>query len=196
VHQRLECIAGNKARIFECRFEDLPAASLESRYDVVLFSESFQYIELERALQLLPRLLKPGAQLVICDFFKTEHHGDAGPGDRTFGGGHAWRAFNEHMRGAPFALERDEDITRQVSPNVELVNQVLEKRITPAAATLGEYIAGNYPRLAWVLGKLFRKKLAKLRRKYLSGHRTPATFERYKTYHLLVYRSTREAPTP
>jgi hypothetical protein len=162
----------------------------------VLFSESFQYIDLESALRLLPRLLKSGAQLVICDFFKTEHHGDGGPGDRSFGGGHAWRAFNERMQSAPFALARDEDITRRVSPNVELVNQVLEKRIRPAAATLGEYFTGNYPKLAWILGMLFRRKLAKLRRKYFAGHRTAATFERYKTYHLLVYRSTREAPTP
>ena len=186
--KRLERIAGSTARIFECKFEDLPVDSLEHRYDVVLFGESFQYIELESALQLLPRLLKPGAQLVICDFFKTEHHGDGQPGDRTFGGGHAWRAFNERMRSAPFALERDEDITLRVSPNVELVNQVLEQRLMPAAGTLGEYFASNYPKLAWVFGRLFRKKLAKLRRKYFSGHRTAATFERYKTYHLLVYR--------
>ncbi len=186
--ERLARGAAAEARIFECKFEDLPVASLEGRYDVVLFSESFQYIELESALRLLPRLLKPGAQLVICDFFKTAHHGDGGPGDRTFGGGHRWDAFNERMRAAPFAQERDEDITSQVSPNVELVNQVLETRLRPAAATLGEFFSSNYPKLAWILGRLLRKRLAKLRRKYFAGHRTAATFERYKTYHLLVYR--------
>lgn len=188
VRQRLERIGNDRVRIFECRLEDLPVDSLEHRYDVVLFSESFQYVEVESTLRLLPRLLKPGARLVICDFFKTEHDGDGGPADRAFGGGHAWRAFEERLRGAPFVLERDEDITRRVSPSVDLVNQVLATRIKPAAETIVEYARGNYPGLAWVLGKLFRRKLAKLRHKYLSGHRTAASFERYKTYRLLVYR--------
>ncbi|MDH4172378.1 MAG: class I SAM-dependent methyltransferase [Betaproteobacteria bacterium] len=194
--ERLARAAVRDARIFECRFEDLPAAALGNDYDVVLFSESFQYIELESALRLLPRLLKPAGLLVICDFFKTEHHGDGGPGDRTFGGGHPWRAYMERMRGAPFALERNEDITRQVSPNVELVNQLLEQRLRPATATLAEYFTGNYPKLSWLVGLLLRRRLAKLRRKYLAGHRTAATFERYKTYRFLVYRLSPAAATP
>lgn len=193
--ERLARAGVRDARLFECRFEDLPAESLRGGYDVVLFSESFQYVDLESALRLLPRLLKPAGLLVICDFFKTERHGDGAPGDRTFGGGHPWRAFTERMRSAPFAQERDEDITRQVSPNVELVNQVLEQRLRPAAATLGEFFRGNYPKLSWLVGRLLRKRLAKLQRKYFAGHRTAATFERYKTYHLLVYRFRPEAGT-
>jgi len=193
VHKRLERFPNRTSRLFECRFEDLPAASIERQYDVVIFSESFQYIDLDVGLPLLPRLLKAGGLLVICDFFKTEHHGDRGPGDRSFGGGHDWRKFTERMKHSPFELLRDEDITRRVSPNIELVSQVLEQKVKPVAATLGEYLSGNYPRLAWLLGKLFRKKLDKLNYKYFAGHRTKATFERYKTYHLLVYRLT--APT-
>jgi len=188
VHKRLAQFPGNATRLYECKFEDVPLDSLQHRYDVVLFSESFQYINLESALSLLPQLLKPGGLLVICDFFKTEHHGDRGPGDRSFGGGHDWRGFNERMRSTPFALLRDEDITHRVSPNIELVSQVLENKVKPVAGTLQQYFRSNYPRLSWLIGRLFRKKLAKLHYKYFAGHRTQATFERYKTYHLLVYR--------
>jgi hypothetical protein len=40
--------------------------------------------------------------------------------------------------------------------------------------------------LARIIGRVFAKKLEKMRFKYLSGHRTPAAFSRYKTYRLLV----------
>ena len=76
-----------------------------------------------------------GARPVVLMILDGWGIGDGGPGDRTFGGGHPWRAYMERMRGAPFALERNEDITRQVSPNVELVNQLLEQRLRPATAT-------------------------------------------------------------
>jgi len=188
VRKRLDAFPNNETRLFECKFEDVPVEQVKHHYDVVLFSESFQYIDVERALQLLPRLLKPGALLVICDFFKTEHHGDRGPGDRSFGGGHDWRKFNLRMQDTPFTRVRDEDITHRVSPNLELVNQVLQHKVKPVAATLRQYFSDNYPRLTWLAGKLFRKKLDKMNYKYFSGHRSKATFERYKTYHLLVYR--------
>ena len=188
VAARLAASPGAPSRLFECKLEDLPLAEVAQRYDVVLFSESFQYIGLEDSLGLVPRILKPGGLLVVCDFFKSEHHGDGGPGDRSFGGGHDWRGFVERMRTAPFELLRDEDITRRVSPSVDLVNQVLAGRIKPAVESVGEYLSDNYPRLAWLLGRIFRRKLEKVRYKYLAGHRSAATFERYKTYHLLVYR--------
>ena len=190
VRKRLDAFPNNQTRLFECKFEDVPVEQIQHDYDVVLFSESFQYIELERALQLLPQLLKPDGLLVICDFFKTEHHGDGGPGDRSFGGGHDWRKFIARMKDTSFTLIRDEDITRRVSPNIELVSQVLEHKVKPVATTLQRYFSGNYPRLSWLAGKLFRKKLEKMNYKYFSGHRSQATFERYKTYHLLVYRLT------
>jgi len=33
---------------------------------------------MEASFELLQKILKPGGKVVICDFFKTEHHGDGG----------------------------------------------------------------------------------------------------------------------
>jgi SAM-dependent methyltransferase len=188
VSARLESTPGEPSRLHECRFEELPVDALGLIYDVVLFSESFQYIDLEAAIRGTSELLKPDGLLVICDFFKSEHHGDGGPGDRSFGGGHDWRRFRERMHSAPFTPVRDEDITARVSPNLDLLNELLQERVGPATGTLGEYLTGNYPKTSWLLRRIFRKKLAKFRYKYLEGHRSAATFERYKTYRLLTYR--------
>ena len=174
------------SRLFECRFEDLPFNELEQHYDVCLFSESFQYISMAAAFELLKKILKPGGIVVICDFFKTEHHGDAGPGDGSFGGGHAMAEFYGKLKSSGFELVRDDDITRRVSPNLQLVNDLLHNTIKPVGLTLDRYLSENYPKISWLVKKLLRKKLKRMNYKYFEGHRSKETFERYKTYHLLV----------
>ena len=188
VQERLAQRPGNTARLFECKFEDFPVEERTGYYDAALFSESFQYISLEHSLPRLQRILKPGGRVVICDFFKTEHAGDGRPGDRSFGGGHAMSEFYEKIKDSAFEIEHDEDITKKVSPNLKLLNDLLMDKLKPAGSTLDRYLRDNKPFIAWLIRTFFRKKLDKLNYKYFSGHRSPEVFERYKTYHLIVLR--------
>ena len=48
----------------------------------------------------------------------------------------------------------------------------------------------SYSVTVWLIEWLFRKRIAKMNYKYFQGNRTREMFERYKTYHLLVYRLT------
>jgi SAM-dependent methyltransferase len=186
--ERLAGEARAGVRIFECRFEDFPAAERAAHYDAVIFAESFQYIALPAALERLARILHAGGHLVICDFFKTAAHGDGGPGDRTFGGGHPLAAVYEALERARFTIARDDDLTQWIAPNLEIVDEILMRRILPASLTMAQYLSERHPWLLRLLRLLGRRELAKLRRKYFSGHRTPATFARYKSYRLIVCR--------
>jgi SAM-dependent methyltransferase len=188
VRKRIGERPGYQPQIFECRFEDFPIGDARARYDVVLFSESFQYIKPSDSLPLVQQLLKPGGLLVICDFFKTAAHGDGGPGDKSFGGGHPHKDYLETMARFPFQLVKDEDITTRVSPNLQLLNDWLMGRARPAGLTLHRYFRSNHPLSTRLVMWFFRKRLRKLEYKYFSGHRSRETFERYKTYHLMVYR--------
>jgi SAM-dependent methyltransferase len=188
VRRRIGEREGYQPRIFECKFEDFPVDEGRGRYDVVLFSESFQYIKPTDSLPLVQQLLKPGGLLVICDFFKTLAHGDGGPGDKSFGGGHPHKEYLETVSRFPFRLMKDEDLTKRVSPNLQLLNDWLMNRAKPASQTIYRYLSSNYSISTRLLMWAFRKKLRKLQYKYFSGHRSRETFERYKTYHLLVYR--------
>lgn len=192
VRARLAGWTGYAPRIFECRFEDIPLTECRRQYDVALFSESFQYIPLSASLPLLQQILKPGGLLLICDFFKSEHHGDGGPGDRSFGGGHDLRGFHARMAALPFEQVEDTDITQRISPNLDLVNDLLTQKVGPATETLGRYLADTYPRTTRLAAWLLRRKLARLRYKYFSGHRSRAVFERYKRYRLMRYRLTED----
>ncbi len=188
VREQLERHPGNDSSLFECRFEDFPWEERRGLYDVVLFSESFQYIPMETAFSVIAPILKPGGKVVICDFFQTTAAGDGGPGDGSFGGGHPLADFYELLKRIPFDLKRDEDITKKVSPNIALLNDLLMNKIGPAAISVGRYFESRRPWMYRMFVRLFHKRLDKIRFKYLSGHRSAETFERYKSYRLLVLR--------
>jgi SAM-dependent methyltransferase len=196
VHERLEHRPGCDTRLFECKFEDFPVAQMAGGYDVALFGESFQYIPMDASLPAVHALLKPGGVMVICDFFKTERHGDGGAGDRSFGGGHRLGEFHAKVRATPFRLLRDEDLTRRISPNLDLIDDVLLNKVKPVGETLGRYFRDNYPVASWIARKLLARKLGKANYKYFSGHRNKDTFERYKTYRLMVYASQPSPQVP
>ncbi len=175
----------NKSVIYNCMFEDFPVSERLNQYDLIYFSESFQYISMIKGIPLLKSLLTSKGKVVICDFFKTIHHGDGGPGDKSMGGGHRLNEFYDLIKGN-FIILRDEDITENVSPNLELLNEILMNRVGPTINYIDLFLAGRYPVFYRVLKFFFRKRLKKLKYKYFSGYRSKVTFERYKTYHLMV----------
>ena len=60
---------GAKCRIFESPFEDL---DIEGSYDLILFSESFQYIKMPEVIEQSLKYLNPEGYILICDFFKRD----------------------------------------------------------------------------------------------------------------------------
>jgi SAM-dependent methyltransferase len=177
--------------LFEMTFEQFPASEYGDYYDAALFSESFQYIAMIPAFDILKQIVKPGGLVVICDFFRTDHDGDGQVGDKSFSGGHRTRQFDYELAKHPcFSVIEDKDITKQVSPNIKLLDDTLMHKILPAGQTINRYLSENYPR-TWksikaIIKLFFGKKLAQQRYKYFSGHRSQEIFERYKTYHLIV----------
>lgn len=186
VRARLAAMQHTDSTLFESDFESLPLATCQHRYDLLLFSESFQYIPLPEIFQKCPLLLKPGGQVLLCDFFKTDAHCDGAEGDRSFSGGHLLGPFYEHVSAAPFTLLHDEDLTARVSPNIALLDEWLTQRLLPASRSIDQFLVSRYPRLTRLTKWLARHKLDRLRYKYFSGHRSQAVFEKYKSYRLLV----------
>lgn len=191
LRERLAGLPANDCKVFECKLEDMDADAHAGSYGVILFSESFQYIPMKDSFPILRRLLAPGGRIVICDFFKTEHHHDGRAGDQAVGGGHSLARFYAEVPEHGLMLERDEDITRFMSPNFKLLNDLLMNKTRPLLETFSLYLGSRYRRSWGLLKWLFRKRWKKIDYKYLQGHRSPEVFERYKSYRLLVLRVSR-----
>jgi SAM-dependent methyltransferase len=180
--------------LFESTFEDMPHTECQDHYDLLLCSESFQYIPMPAFFEKAPVLLRSGGYVVICDFFKTDAHGDGAEGDRSFSGGHLLGQFTGLLQDSPFQKILDINLTPWISPNIELLDEWLMQRLVPAASSIDRYLQDQYPRSSKVLKWLARHKLAKLKYKYLSGHRNAAMFQKYKSYRLLVLQLAPGAP--
>ena len=171
-----------ETEIFQCDFEDLPASSLQQRYDLVFFSESFQYLRLADTYPVLKKILKNNGKVVICDVFKLTTERDTS----LFGGGHLLSQFYEDLPNQGFRILSDQDITQNMSPSIELLDRLLRERGIPAMETADKFLMARNPLTYAVLRLALRPQLKKLRQKYFSGNRTKGSFEKYKCYRLLV----------
>ena len=174
--------AGPGFKIHQGRFEDVGFGEGD-KFDLVMFSESFQYITLDRVLGDAMQRLHPGGHILICDFFKT-----GAPGRSVIGGGHPVEKFDEVLRESGLEIVEDIDITRQTAPNLDIVDQMGRELFDPTFRLIGYAFTSNHPWLAKLLRWKYRKKLDKINRKYLSGERNAKSFALHKVYRLLLLR--------
>ena len=170
---------GNRSTIHICGFEKVDDIE---KYDLILFSESFQYVKLGKSLEKITNMLNIGGHLLICDFFKRD-----GVGKSPIGGGHGWQVFQDKISAHPLSLISDKDITEETAPTIDLLAKFNTDVATPIAEMSSEYLIDHYPKLSKLFRWKFKKRLEKIHNIYLSGSVNGSSFKKFKEYHLLVY---------
>ncbi len=170
---------GNQSTIHICGFEDVPESE---KYDLILFSESFQYVKLGESMVKIMTMLNPGGHLLICDFFRRDVLGKS-----PMGGGHSWQGFQDIITKHPLKMVTDLDITEETAPTIDLLAKFNADVVTPISEMSGEYLIDHYPRITRLLQWKFKKRIEKISRIYLSGAVNGYSFKQFKEYHLLVY---------
>ncbi len=168
-----------ESTLFRTKLEDLDT---ERRYDLIIFSESFQYVKLQQGIAQCQRFLNDEGHLLICDFFQL-NVGKPSP----LRGGKKLQEFLQTMGEFPFTLLTDMDITRETAPTIDILDQFLTKFLQPASALTGKYISSNYPFVTGIIRWKLKKRLEKVSRVYLSGNITAESFIKHKSYRLFVY---------
>lgn len=173
-------LVGEEFHIFECGFEDLDT---ENRYDLLMFSESFQYVKTEPALQNCLKLLNEDGHLLVCDFFRTEADGE-GP----LNAGPRLSHFYDVISGMAFKPVKDIDITKETAPTMDLVDGLLKNVGRPIWELALSTIERKRPLIFRFLKWKLKEKIAQMERKHLSGAWDGAHFKRLKSYRLMLYR--------
>lgn len=128
-------------------------------YDLVLMSESAQYIWIE-ALCDKVRELAPGGWLLLADYFV-----DAKTVPDYLKSAHPLPDFRRRAAAAGLRLEREEDVTERVLPTLELAASWLDRYVEPTVDILTDTFEGRRPGLARLARPLLRRALDKGRRK-------------------------------
>lgn len=179
-------LLGDRSRIFEGSYEQFETSS---RYDLILFSESFQYIDPEQAVVKSLRLLASPGHLLICDFFRKNVAGKS-----PIGGGHSLERFYGTLGTHPLDIVEDLDLTPQTAPTLDVANCLLREVLKPTM-DLGERLLNDrYPVATRMLKYLFRRRIDKIRTKYLGGNRTGEVFRMFKSYRLLLCKTAGARP--
>ncbi|MHC4397406.1 MAG: class I SAM-dependent methyltransferase [Planctomycetota bacterium] len=173
-------LLGDRSHIFECFYEDLETSN---RYDMVLFCESFQYMDMERALSKTDEFLKSGGHLFISDVFKKDIKARG-----VMSGGHRLSKFYDLISKLSFKLLENVDITEETAPNMDLFGDVLENVVQPVVDVGIRFFENRHPIALKFLKWKYRKKIEKAHNKYLEGGRTSEDFKKYKSYQLFVYK--------
>ena len=172
-------LLGDRTHIFECFYEEMQT---DKKYDMVMFCESFQYIDVEQALSKTNEFLKDGGFLFICDIFCKDIKARG-----VMGGGHKLGKFNDHIAKFPFKLIENIDITEETAPNMDLYGDALKNVVLPVSDVGLRFFQSRYPIVTKILKWKYRKKMEKAHKKYLEGGRTGEDFRKYKSYQLFVY---------
>ncbi|OHB59350.1 MAG: hypothetical protein A2167_07285 [Planctomycetes bacterium RBG_13_46_10] len=180
LNERVHALLGDRVHIYESLYEQFKT---DHKYDLVLFSESFQYINMEQAMKNTEELLNKDGYLLICDVFKidTDQKG-------IMGGGHKLKKFHDIIAKYPFEPVKDIDITPQTAPSLDLLDETLKNVAAPAIEASLDYFSNKYRLMAKILRWKYRKQIERVYAKYLNGKRSAEDFRKYKTYRFLLYK--------
>ena len=152
--------------------------------DRVLFSESFQYVELNDSIKKIISVLNKNGHLLICDVFHKNVEGIS-----PMRGGHRLDLFDDEISNSTLVKEKDIDITKETAPTWDFLNQLLNEVAIPISDMSNNYLEYKYPRLTKLIKWKYQRKLNKIKKVWLSGELTGESFIKFKSYRLFIYKN-------
>ena len=176
VQQKLDA----SSKIHITKFEDL---NISNNYDLILFSESFQYVHLIKSIDKILSILDKNGYLLICDVFHKNVSGVS-----PMRGGHRLDLFENEIETTDLTKITDLDITLETAPTWDFLNQFLNEVAIPISDMSHSYMKYKYPKLIKLIKWKYRKKLDKIRKVWLSNELTGENFAKFKSYRLFLYK--------
>jgi len=158
------------------RYEDFTSWR---EFDLVLFSESHNYIKHEIGLEQSRRFLKPGGHILIAGMFR---YYDRQPFPPDFPLSDL--PYLETAAEYGFVPDLLVDITENVRPTLEMVYDTYTRHIEPFLELTGSYFRKIAPVKSWLVSQAARPQLEKLQEilDYYVQRMNPDYFEKHNRY--------------
>lgn len=177
-------LVGNEAAFYNCKFEDINKYGAEGKkYDLVLFSESFQYIPMAQSIPLAMEMLNENGHIMVCDFFKNDPEGKS-----KMGGGHNYEEWLRYKNSFPITALVEKDITAETAPTIDIVNDFNQNVLQPTWISLWKLGEDRFPSVIRFLRWKLKKKIEKIETKHFTGQRTGENFKNYKKYMFYLFK--------
>lgn len=150
----------------------------QKRFNLILMSESSQYLNTEKMIENAKNILAPGGWLLIADYFRKQD-------TRYYRTCKVKDVFLEKIKSNGFELVNNENITRSVIPNLTMGKKIYSDYGLPVINLITEYLRTSFPFLTFFGSKIFSKKLKKISY-YLFDH-TPEKLDEKKFMENMEY---------
>ncbi len=118
--------------IVECKFEDIDIIKYPYCFGTLITSESIQYLDLEKSLKIIDKILKPNGKWLVCDYFKKESSFEKS--------GHNWEYFLQIIKEFGWKITYEKDITLNVLVTLKYINMLATRLGVP----LADFILGKF----------------------------------------------------
>jgi MPBQ/MSBQ methyltransferase len=156
------------------------------QFDMILMSESVQYIPIEDGFKKIVKLLKSGNYLLISDYFKKENARNVQnlPG----------LMFKDYLDTAEkygFKLLKKQDITKGITPTLDYGSKVYYDYIKPVLSCIVTTLQVHLPPVYWMY-KVFMgiRVKGKSIRQIIINNLVPldrSIYEKYLTYQVILF---------
>lgn len=164
--------------VHDAGFEDFVS---DRKFDLVLFAESFQYVESYAALSKAIEILTPSGVIIVCDKFKCEENGKS-----PIGGGHQYREYLAIRQHLSLECIQDIDLTDRIAPNFDLLQDFRHRVIEPLAEKIDEITSYKLTFTKYIFFTAVKMILLRIIAKHRNKERDGNGFKRHNTYRLNV----------
>ena len=162
--------------IIEGRFQSVDWTPHYGRFGTILNAESLQYITLDHAFDLVPRLLRAGGSWLICDYFRVNQSIE--------NSGHRWDQFRDRALADGWSFRHEEDITDHVLPGLGFVHLLGLRFVRPLFDYLDARLERSHPAARYALEDVIVRQDARLEESFISVN--PDAFAKQKRYMLVA----------
>ena len=156
-----------ESSLYECFFEDF---SSEKVYDLLLFSESFHYLNCEKAMDQIKKYAQK--YVIIFDYFPLK---DSAAADRL-----SYQQFSSlytDRLSDTFEIVSDKNVTQNIIPTFKVLDEIKNQQVNPFLIKVVENYRKSHPVYSFFLSPLLNKKLKGFNKKSDRFHTFPAKFE-------------------
>jgi len=101
------------AKLIHAKFQKMPVSEYSHFFDTVIHSESLQYMGLEKAINNVLAILKPGGRWIVVDYFRLD--------DAHEKSGHKWNDFLQKLEKHNLEIIYKKDITANIRPTLDFI---------------------------------------------------------------------------
>jgi SAM-dependent methyltransferase len=172
-------ITPEQVQFYQCKFENLVT---DKKYDLVMFSESFQYIPMDKSIPNAKNLLNKGGHIIVSDFFNNDPERKS-----KLGGGHDYTTWLRLKETFGIKTLVENDITSETAPTIGISDQFYMEVLKPVWSSVWALVEDKFPFVVKLVRRLYRKKLDKMEKKHFSGEINAENFIKYKKYMFYLF---------